>query len=277
MDDTPIFFNVERETPFSIPFKRSATRDARLSFGARGLFQLIWDFPTGFTPNKTHLVSMSRDGRVHLDRLIKELKEIGAIKIEAHRISSHEELARINEKRTIANKKTLRIGNFYGHTWTIIHPDAWAIETPLANSRKTPKNSCNSDSAGSSPKHMFPESRENRNTEKPNLRKPTGKVRQGKGSAIEGFSTSREATRKKSLHGILVLNRKDVEFIEGLISEFGTEKVELAASQVPPAQGFSYPYQSEVYKFLKKGNQNANREQDFNKSGDDYAKQMYGL
>jgi hypothetical protein len=92
----------------------------------------------------------------------------------------------------------------------------------------------------------------------------------GANNTKKDISSSKKAAKKNqsSRHGILVLNKKDIERIEGLIFEFGTEKVELAASQVPPAQGFSYPYQSEVYKFLKKGNQNANHEQDFTTTPD---------
>ncbi|WP_189836632.1 hypothetical protein [Sulfuriferula sp. AH1] len=102
------------------------------------------------------------------------------------------------------------------------------------------------------------------------------------------ISSSKAATEKnQSLHGILVKNQQDVDNIKGLVSKFGQEKVELAASQVPPALGQAYPYQTVVYKFLTskttnfKGNHNANHQQDFNtystESSADYAREVYGL
>ena len=60
------------ETSFSKPIKRALLRDKRLSFYARGLFAMLWDFPSNWIFYKSYLVEMSPEGKYKLERHIKE-------------------------------------------------------------------------------------------------------------------------------------------------------------------------------------------------------------
>jgi len=62
----------DEETNFSKPFKRALFRDARLSYGARGFFAMMWDFPSNWNYVKAHLVNFSPGGRVQLQGYINE-------------------------------------------------------------------------------------------------------------------------------------------------------------------------------------------------------------
>ena len=161
------------ETSFSKPIKRALLRDKRLSFYARGLFAMLWDFPKDWVFYKTYLVAMSPEGKFKLERHIRELKSFGALTIEPRQLS----LAEATE-RTHTNDKSYRAGQFIGFKWTLNHPDLWAIEAPLSV-----KNDISDAKNKPSPKTQFTEFRQNRTSVKPTFGKSSTKGLQLEGSA----------------------------------------------------------------------------------------------
>ena len=161
------------ETSFSKPIKRALLRDKRLSFYARGLFAMLWDFPKDWVFYKSYLVAMSPEGKFKLERHIKELKCFGALTIEPRQLSAAEASERVR-----TNAKSYRAGQFVGFKWTLNHPDLWAIEAPLSV-----KNDISDAKNKPSPKTQFTEFRQNRPSVKPTFGKPTPKVLQTEGSA----------------------------------------------------------------------------------------------
>lgn len=158
------------DTPFTKPMKRALLRDARLSYGARGLFAMLWDFPSDWVFYLSHIVGMSPCGMTQLKSYLKELRNIGAIKILPKQLS--------NEEATALNKvshKTYRAGQITGKQWQLNNPDYWAIETSLSSAnnadQKTP------------PKDRFSTCRQNQASETPSIGEPTPKVLQLEGSA----------------------------------------------------------------------------------------------
>jgi hypothetical protein len=164
------------ETSFSKPIKRALLRDKRLSFYARGLFAMLWDFPKDWVFYKSYLVAMSPEGKFKLERHIKELKCFGALTIEPRQLSAAEAT-----ERTYANDKSYRAGQFVGFKWTLNHPDLWAIEAPLSNKHDMPNVKIKP-----SPKTQFSEFRQNRLSVKPTFGKLTAK-----GLPLEGYATIR--------------------------------------------------------------------------------------
>lgn len=120
-------YRQREETPFSKPIKRSLIRDKRLSFGARGVFIFLWDFPSGWSFYMSHLVQFSPAGITQLRGYLRELKNIGALEITPRRLSKEE----INEINNAGTK--YKAGQILGQRWTLNHPDEWAIEAPLSS------------------------------------------------------------------------------------------------------------------------------------------------
>lgn len=95
---------------FSVPIHRSAMRDSRLSWGARGLFAFLWDLPSNWRPNAAHLEQMGSDGRHAVRARLAELEHVGALRLEVVRGAN---------------------GRVAGSRWIIVSPERWAREAPL--------------------------------------------------------------------------------------------------------------------------------------------------
>lgn len=156
------------ETSFSKPMKRALLRDKRLSFYARGLFAMLWDFPKDWVFYKSYLVAMSPEGKFKLERHIKELKSFGALTIEPKQLSLEEAAEKTN-----LSEKSYRAGQFSGFKWTLNHPDMWAVEAPLSN-----KNNVTNANNKPPPKCQFTSIRQNRSSIKSTVGKPATKVLQ---------------------------------------------------------------------------------------------------
>ena len=177
------------ETSFSKPIKRALLRDKRLSFYARGLFAMLWDFPKDWVFYKSYLVAMSPEGKFRLERHIKELKCFGALTIEPRQLSAAEAM-----ERTRVNDKSYRAGQFVGFKWILNHPDLWAIEAPLSV-----KNDISDAKNKPSPKTQFTEFRQDRTSIKPTFGKPAAKGLQLEGSAnIRPLPQDNKATKISS-------------------------------------------------------------------------------
>ncbi|HYN53513.1 MAG TPA: hypothetical protein VES38_02265 [Methylotenera sp.] len=158
------------DTPFTKPIKRALLRDARLSYGARGLFAMLWDFPSDWVFYSSHIVGMSPCGMTQLKSYLKELRNIGAIKILPKQLSNEEALA-LNE----VSQKTYRAGQITGKQWILNNPDYWAIETSLSN--------VNNSNQLSPSKDRFPTCRQNQASDTPSIGVSTTKGLQLEGSA----------------------------------------------------------------------------------------------
>lgn len=106
----------EGEIDFAKPIARALLRDARLSWGARGLFAFLWDLPRGWRPRIAHLVSAGPDGRDAVRARIRELEAVEAMRIEPI----------VGDGGRLAGKR-----------WVLLAPHLWAIEAPLAADGKT--------------------------------------------------------------------------------------------------------------------------------------------
>ena len=160
------------DTPFSKPIKRALLRDARLSYGARGLFAMLWDFPSDWIFYSSHIVGMSPSGMTQLKNYLKELRTIGAINILPKQLSNEEAL----ELTEISTKK-YRAGQITGKQWILNNPDLWAIGASLSNTKNIENQNL--------PKDRFPISRQNQSMVKPADGKPATKGLQLEGSAIK--------------------------------------------------------------------------------------------
>ena len=154
------------ESAFSKPLKRALLRDKRLSYGARGLFAMLWDYPSNWTYHLSNIVEMSPNGMFQLKRYINELKFVGAIVILPRRLSGEEA-----KTKSESNEKHYKAGQLSGWSWILNHPDLWAVEATLAKI---------------SPKDRFPDLRENRPTEK-----SSGGQSSTKGLQFEGSTNTR--------------------------------------------------------------------------------------
>lgn len=134
----------EGEVAFAVPLPRALFRDARLTFGARGLFAFLWDLPEGWVLRLGHLVKMGPDGRDALRARLRELEQVGAVRIEAIRADG---------------------GRVAGKRWVLIAADRWAIEASLAQESLQGEGST--------------EERVSRSSVKPIIGKPDAKVLQG--------------------------------------------------------------------------------------------------
>ncbi len=102
----------EGEIDFAKPIHRALLRDARLSWGARGLFSFLWDLPRGWRPRLSHLVCMAPDGRDAVRSRIKELECLGAIRFEPIRGEG---------------------GRLCGKRWVLVSPERWAVAASLSS------------------------------------------------------------------------------------------------------------------------------------------------
>ena len=101
------------EIEFCKPISRASLRDGRLSFGARGLFAFLWDLPVGWRPNVGHLSKMGPDGKDAIRSRLRELENVGAIRIEP--IQSDD-------------------GKLHGRRWILVNPQKWARISSLTSS-----------------------------------------------------------------------------------------------------------------------------------------------
>ena len=164
------------ETSFSKPIKRALLRDKRLIFYARGLFAMLWDFPSNWIFYKSYLVEMSPEGKYKLERHIKELKQFGALTILPRQLPYDEAI-----KKATAVDKTYRAGQFAGFNWTLNHPDLWAIEAPLSRSNDITR----AKNDETPPKYQFIDVRQNRASDLPTFGKSEAKGLQQQGSTIK--------------------------------------------------------------------------------------------
>ena len=157
------------ETAFSRPFKRALFRDRRMTFGAKGVFATIWDFPDGWIFYLSFIVGMSPGGITQLKTYLRELKQFGAISIVLKRLSAEEAL-----EMTRLGTKVYKAGQIVGRQWVLNHPDLWAIDFPLANQKL--------DDQSLSPKDRFSDLRETHQSAKPSVGESSTKVLQLEGS-----------------------------------------------------------------------------------------------
>ncbi len=160
---------IGEDTPFTKPMKRALLRDARLSYGARGLFAMLWDFPSDWVFYSSHIVGMSPCGMTQLKSYLKELRIIGAIKILPKQLSNEEAIA-LNK----VSQKAYRAGQITGKQWILNNPDYWAIETSLS--------SANNAVQQNPPNGRFSTFRQNQASETPSIGESTPKVLQLEGS-----------------------------------------------------------------------------------------------
>lgn len=106
----------EGEEDFAKPIARALLRDARLSFGARGLFVYLWDLPKGWKVNSAHLATQSPAGKDAIRSMLAELAAVGAMSTEAI----------LQEEGK---------GKFCGTRWVVYAPKLWAVEAPLSNKK----------------------------------------------------------------------------------------------------------------------------------------------
>ena len=174
------------DTPFTKPIKRALLRDSRLSYGARGLFAMLWDFPSDWVFYSSHIVGMSPCGMTQLKSYLKELRDIGAIKILPKQLSNEEALA-----LSKVSQKTYRAGQITGKQWILNNPDYWAIETSLSGEN-------NSDQQNP-PKDRFSTCRQNQASDIPSIGESTAKGLQLEGSAnIKPLLQDKEFTKTPS-------------------------------------------------------------------------------
>ncbi len=159
------------DTPFTKPIKRALLRDARLSYGARGLFAMLWDFPSDWVFYSSHIVGMSPCGMTQLKSYLKELRTIGAIKILPKQLSYEEALV-LNQ----LSQKTYRAGQITGKQWILNNPDLWAMETSLSSSNNADQQK--------PPKGRFSTCRQNQASDIPTIGESTTK-----GLQLEGSNT----------------------------------------------------------------------------------------
>ena len=157
------------ETAFSRPFKRALFRDRRMTFGAKGVFATVWDFPDGWIFYLSFIVGMSPGGITQLKTYLRELKQFGAISIVLKRLSAEEAV-----EMTRLGTKVYKAGQIVGRQWVLNHPDLWAIDFPLANQKL--------DDQSLSPKDRFSDLRETHQSAKPSVGESSTKVLQLEGS-----------------------------------------------------------------------------------------------
>lgn len=109
---------IDREgaVDYSVPLPRALLRDARLSFGARGLFAFLWDLPRGWILRLAHLIWMGPEGRDALRARLRELERVGAIRIEPLRDTE--------------------TGRLAGKRWILVAADRWAVAAPLSTEER---------------------------------------------------------------------------------------------------------------------------------------------
>jgi hypothetical protein len=157
---------------FSKPIDRALLREIRLTYGARGLFAMLWDFPSDWVYYSSHIVGMSPTGMTQLKNYLKELRNIGAIDIKAQQLTDEEARA-LNEE----SAKCYKAGQIIGKQWVLNNPKLWAIEASLSQTT--------SSSEGQSPKGRFSTFREKQQSDKPTDGESTTKGFEVQGSPNE--------------------------------------------------------------------------------------------
>lgn len=199
----PIFLTRNgEETSFARPLKRAVLRDKRLSFGARGLFCMLWDFPTNWTFYASHIVLFSPSGITQLRGYIHELKSCGALDIRVKKINATEAVS-----LSASSGKTYKTGQIIGKQWVLNHPDLWAIEAPLSEK----------------PTDRFSELRLGKDTEKPKHENSETKDVKNKGvinskGQLQTVQTEAEAQKPKYSLPTL-LNHKERQVAESLLKD----------------------------------------------------------
>lgn len=203
----------EGEIDFAKPLARALLRDARLSFGARGLFAFLWDLPRGWRVNSAHLVSQSPAGKDAIRTLLKELRQVGSMRIED-----------IRDPHT---------GRVSGSRWILVNPDRWAIQSPL--------------SAGI---NNLTESRKNRPPAFPRVGETATKVLQQKDSSIgEEAEDLEDVSKSAALRNFLVLeNEQDEILLVSLLAKNSAKTICDYAEKLI-AEG-KRPYLSAIKKLL---------------------------
>lgn len=123
-DSTPITIS-KFKSPYTI-ISHLVTREARLSFEARGLLIFLSGLPENWTFYYKHIVMMSPSSMYKLRKTIAELRKIGAIEIKPNKLSKENAI-----QLTKIKKKEFKEGYFYGQKWSLIAAEKWAIEAPL--------------------------------------------------------------------------------------------------------------------------------------------------
>ena len=213
----------EGECNYAKPLARALLRDARISFGARGLFSFLWDLPAGWRTNTAHLALMSPLKRDGVRTLLKELEAVGAMRDEAIRGKG---------------------GRLAGRRWVLVTPERWAAESPLSI-HKSPKPAPVADST---------EGRKNRLSVKPIVGKSNTKVLLAKGSAIKkeaaaaDFDKPQPQPTENGVVALIIKNERDSETATALIQKFGQVAVEDAVRRV--VNGGMQPFTSNVCKLF---------------------------
>jgi len=182
---------------FSKPINRALLRDVRLTYGARGLFAMLWDFPSDWVYYSSHIVGMSPTGMTQLKNYLKELRSIGAIEIKPQQLTD-QDVRVLNEE----GAKRYKVGQIVGKKWILNNPKLWAIEAPL-----TQENKINQEH---SPKGGFSTFRE---------KQPSGKPLDGESTA-KGFevkgSPNKEPPQENAIQNIPLIfpNKLTVQEIE---------------------------------------------------------------
>lgn len=145
----------EGEIEFTRPIQRAVLRDPRLSFGARGMFCFVWDLPRNWKPNIAHLAEMGPDGKEAVRSRLKELRAVGAVRIEPLR----------KEGGMVAGKQ-----------WVLADPAKWAIQGSLSPSSS-----------------IQTEGRNFRKSVNPNIADSRHKVHQSEGSATKNEAANAKA------------------------------------------------------------------------------------
>lgn len=226
---------------FTVPLPRALFRDVRLTFGARGLFAFLWDLPDGWRYNLAHLALMGPEGRDALRARLRELQEIGAVRIEAIREDG--------------DGNPIPGGRVSGKRWVLVAAERWAVEAPLAITRdpQTDKD-CSEDG-------------KTRFSVKPIIGKTDTKVLQ-RGKVLQGEAAARAQARLPAdaaatpqgkqnpsrrrrgdeavRHGVEIWTPADADGLQVLIDRHSAARVEEVAKGLTPATGHRAPYVSAV-------------------------------
>lgn len=210
---------------YAAPIPRTALRDGRLSFGARGLFAFLWDLPEDWSPCLKHLQQMSHAGYTAIRSLVRELEEVKAL--------------------TYEECKNPQTGRFEGTRWVMHAPEIWAIELPLngeaehkpraenptAFRKKDTKN------RSTTPSHGKSDSRKNQSI--------GFSVTKGKASKrvdqvnVFACSAKKSPTNpprlRTTLHGVSCWTPEDREKVFQLLEEHGTEQFNKAVAEIKTA------------------------------------------
>lgn len=219
--DTSLLVENEQDKFHFVQLPNSAARDARLSWGARGLYAFLRGLPAGWSANRADLLDRAPEGRAALQRLIKELSRVGALVITPKRINE-DDARRMNEAAVDAGgDKKYRRGQVTGQKWVVRSAGNWAVELPLSKKTVMPV-SC------------------------PTVFLPDGKPADKK-TVIKEAALYARAEKRCSL--VILENDEDRVVNEGLVAEFGQVAVEAAAKKV--MAGGCRPYLSNIQKILK--------------------------